>query len=232
MAQPIRSAHLRLEGRGLNRRAARHELRARRAALRARVAEARARLRPKRSAGRSLRRRLLLLALLLLLWILLRHCNCAVEIPSPPDVGPPRPDSIVSVVDAAVATPTPVVSVARSKPRPRRRLKSRRRPTYRNDIPPPAAWLTEFRLQVSARGAQLSRCFEGAVRPGALRWTAALDAARGIVSDHQFEPVLAGAALSRSLRTCLIEVLSHPPYRLSLPDKQPSPSRVAIVIEF
>ena len=221
-------------------RAARRELRARKADLREKVtaqrAELRARLHEQRSADRarrSRRRRLMLLALLLLLWLLLRACHCDLEVPPP---SPIEPTPRVSLLDPAPAAdaiaPAPPRRAATTAPRLRGRIESTKRPEFHNETPPLQSWLTAFRMQVAARSPRLSQCFEGIEAPGALKWTAAVDTARGIVSDHQFDSVLTGAVLSKPLRECLIGVLSSPPYRLPTHETQPSPSRVSIVIEF
>jgi hypothetical protein len=136
--------------------------------------------------------------------------------------------------DAAVAAPSPPAQ----RPRRRRRITHGRltpvaRPDYRNTAPSPNGWLSALRLQVSSRGPKLARCFEGTDRPGALRWRASLDVARGIAADHRFEPVLAGATLGKPLRRCLAAVLSDPPYRLPVAEGDPDgPAEVAIIIEF
>ena len=194
------------------------------------MADARARLRARREPppGKARRRRLLLLLAVLILYALLRCCHC--EEPPPPE---PGPEPAVTPVDAGVKAPPPPKKV-RKKPakRPRRkaRIVPRVRPEYTNPTPAPEPWLVEFRLQVAARAPRLSRCFVGAERPGALKWTALLDARRGVVSDHQLEPILAGATLSKPLRACLLEALSQPRYHVRAEHRQPS--RVSIVVEF
>ena len=171
---------------------------------------------------------------MLLFYFMLRQCNCAETPPPPVELAPVEPAPGVFLLDAAPVAPLPAVKpphVAKA-PRHRGRMKPRSRPRYRNKAPSPQSWLPEFRLQVAARGPRLSRCFEGAERPGALKWTATVDTARGIVSDHHFEAVLTGATLSKTLRACLVHALSTPPYGLSTEDGRSSPSRVSIVIEF
>jgi len=68
---------------------------------------------------------------------------------------------------------------------------------------------------VIARGPRLSACFNGAQRPGALRWTAAVDPVRGTLSDQTLEPTLDGDELTRSQRVCAFDVLADPGYSLS-----------------
>jgi len=186
---------------------------------------------PKR---RARRRRLLLLLLLLLLYLLLRQCH---------------PDETAAVAIPHLTEPEravlelPAVSAERSKksppsavPRFKGRIKSRERATYSAEPPSPPTWISDLRLQVAARSPRLARCFEGTERPGALRWTASVDLARGVVSDHELEPTLGGAELTAPLRACLIGVLSAPTYRLPRPlpdpDANTQPPRISIVIEF
>ncbi len=218
-------------------RAARRELRARAAELRAQMAQERARLRAEIRARRPdderrRRRRIALFIALLLLLLLLLRCDCTEDPPPVEVAGPATPGAVIG--DAAVVPPPPVEPPARAPlaRRPKRRLKSKDRPKYRNEAPAHQSWLPSFRLQVAARGPRLSRCFEGADQPGAFKWTASVDTARGVVSDHQFEEVLAGVSLSKTLRVCLVAVLSTPPYRLTTREVQESPSRVSIIIEF
>jgi hypothetical protein len=92
--------------------------------------------------------------------------------------------------------------------------------------------MDEYRLQVAARSPRLARCFQGAGRPGALRWTASVNPTRGEVSDHQLQPIGGGAELRREQRECLLEALSSPPYRLTAPGAPALPDRVGLVIEF
>lgn len=202
-------------------------------ALRARIAEQRANRAglPDTEAERRRRRRrriAMLILLALLLWALLRGCDC--DEPPPPTGSGPAPAPVgVWLVDAAPPPPPPP---PRRRARRRPKLKPKPRPAYEPVPPAPPSWLTGYRLQVASRAPRLSRCFEGAERPGALKWTASVDLARGVVSDHRFEPVLAGVTLSKPLRSCLVATLSRPPYRLLRDSDQPSPSRVSIVIEF
>jgi hypothetical protein len=221
-------------------RANRREMKARKAALRRRLADeralARAQLADRRPARSSRRRRLLLLAVLLLLYALLRWCHCEKPIPPPAEPQPAAPAPSAPVVDAGAKAPTPTPKVRKKAPRRRvrtkRRIKTRIRPEYEGAAPAPEPWLAAFRLQVAARSPRLSRCFEGVDQPGAVRWTALLDPARGIVSDHAIEPILAGADLSGKLRTCLLGALSAPSYRIAAEDRPARPTRVSIVIEF
>lgn len=222
---------LRVEDRRLKKRAAKRALKAQRAALKARLAEEKAAIRAQvaahRPRRRSLRRRLILLLILILLWLLLRSCDCT----SPPgEAKPPIPDAapIVVVVDAGL------VPDARPPPRRRKRgrIKPRNRPAFVNQTPANQSWLTRFRMQVSARSPKLARCFEGAEQPGALKWTAAVDIPRGMVSDQSIEPILAGASLSKARRLCLEGILKSPPYRLPSPPTRAGSSRVSLIIEF
>jgi hypothetical protein len=98
------------------------------------------------------------------------------------------------------------------------------------------AWLEELRTQVSARSPRLARCFNGADRPGALRWTASLNPASGWVSEHELEPVGQAVDLSKAQRDCLVLGLSSPAYRLATQQAAPQaavlPERISLVIEF
>jgi hypothetical protein len=98
-------------------------------------------------------------------------------------------------------------------------------------IPPPS-WLEEFRIQVAARSPRLARCFRGTDRPGALRWSAAVNAESGTVSDHALEPVGPGGLVDNAQRQCVLNALSSPGYRLKAGNARALPERVSIVIEF
>lgn len=220
------------------RREARRALELRKAEARARLAaardEAREALRARRAEGRrrrSLRRRLVLLAILILLYLLLRCCDCD----PPPVPGPVEPDAAPTpgaLLDAA-PPPPPVAPPDPPKRRPAPiRVAPTARPDFENPAPRPPDWLAALRLQVAARGPRLARCFEGAERPGALRWSAAVDVPRGSVSDHRFEPVLTGADLSAELRGCLAAALSLPRYTLPADGAPAGPARFDVVIEF
>ncbi|MCB9521790.1 MAG: hypothetical protein H6702_00240 [Myxococcales bacterium] len=221
---------------------ARRALKARRKALKhqlnqqlAQARRARAAQRRRASRQRRLVWRLILLALLLLLYLCLRGCDCECDPGGP--FGPRRgvPAARDAGPDAAPAL-APDMGPPPSRPRPRRRLKARtpavERPAFHNARPPVEGWLAALRLQVAARGPRMSRCFEGSEAPGALRWTARVDVARGTVADHDFEPVLAGALITEPLRRCLVGVLSAPPFRLPPPDAPGPPAQVSILIEF
>lgn len=205
-------------------RALRRELRARRARVRDALRARRAELRAARARARRPRRRwrwALLLALLLLL--LLRECSC--EEPPPPlapraPAPPPAPEEVVEA-EPPLAPPPPVKGRVRTRPRP----------ALEPPKPPPKRWLDDFRLQVAARSLRLSACFEGADRPGAVRWTCALDPRTGAVSDQRFEPI-GGAELGSAQRRCLRAALADPAYRLEPGEGAATPDRVSLVLEF
>ncbi|MGA9520688.1 MAG: hypothetical protein WBV82_04440 [Myxococcaceae bacterium] len=169
-------------------------------------------------------RRAVTIAALLILAMFMR-CECE---PAPPPAPPPPP----------VVKPAPVVkpkkpAPAASKPKAfSDRMGRQRRGNYQNEAQTSPSWLDDFRLQVAARSPRLAQCFSGTDRPGALRWTAAVNAASGAVSDHALEPVGMGAELAGKQRECVLGVLSSPGYRLKSEPKQDLPSRVSIVIEF
>lgn len=169
--------------------------------------------------------------LALLLFLLLRGCECARQ-----SAVPPRPTvvELPTVPPPVVRPPAPKPPTAKAKPKRRTRatIASKERPKYESPPPAPAPWLTAFRLQVAARGPLLARCFQGAERPGALKWTSHVDARRGEVSDHTLEPTLQGATLTADRRACLTDALSEPRYRLPDPPSATPTTRVSIVIEF
>ena len=96
----------------------------------------------------------------------------------------------------------------------------------------PPLWLASLRIQVAARSPRLAECFEGPTRPGTLRWSVAVDADHGVVSDPEVQPTLAGQDLSIAQRRCVLGVLADPPYQLATGDEPATPARVALVIEF
>lgn len=204
-------------------------LRAQRRAVRARLEqlrrESRARVDalPAIQAARKkrARRRTLASAVLLLLLLFLR-CDCE---PAPQ----PEPTATVPAgLDAGSKLPP-------SKPTKRlasnERLASSARRGYELGAGRSPAWLDDFRMQVAARSPRLALCFQGADRPGALRWSVALNPESGAVSDHLFEPI--GAAdLTTAQRDCVQKVVSSPVYRVAEADRQSVPGRVSLVIEF
>ena len=191
----------------------RRDLAARRAALRAKIA----RRRPApRADDREPRRRWLLLLLLLLLLFLL---PC--EPPPAPQAAAPCPAPPV-----AAAAPTTAPAPAPAK------VAKKKRPRFPSPAPEPLPWLAAFRLQVAARSPRLAECFTGADRPGALKWTTAVEPRDGRVSDHTFEPTLASGDLTSAQRACVVAVLSEPTYRLDAGTAPSTPPRVAMVIEF
>jgi hypothetical protein len=171
---------------------------------------------------RRIRRAVTIDALLLL--AMLVRCECA---PSPP-VPPPEP-----VVEPAPEVKPKKPSPPASKPKAlSERMERQRRGSYQNEAQTSPSWLDDFRLQVAARSPRLAQCFSGTERPGALRWTAAVNATSGSVSDHALEFVGTGGDLSGKQRDCVLGVLSSPGYRLKPEQKQDLPGRVSIVIEF
>ncbi|MFE8598210.1 hypothetical protein [Archangium violaceum] len=168
-------------------------------------------------------RRAVTIAALLFLAMLVR-CEC-----QPPPVPPPEP--VVKPAPAEVKPKKPELPA--SKPKAfSERMKRQRRGNYQNEAQTSPSWLDDFRIQVAARSPRLAQCFSGTERPGALRWTAAVNAASGSVSDHALEPVGTGGELSGKQRDCVQGVLSSPGYRLKPGQKQDLPGRVSIVIEF
>ncbi len=203
---------------------------ARRAALRARwsadLARRRASLEARRTAldeRRAARRkkpapdRRRWLLLLLLLFLI------------PPCTPPPEVVEVSSSPAVFVAVPE---QGDRSAPPTPGRMARRDRPAFPTPTPTPLPWLDAFRLQVAARSPRLAACFDGAARPGALKWTAAVEPVHGRVSDPTLEPTLSSDALTGAQRACVLAVLSDPPYRLDGTGAAATPSRVGIVVEF
>ncbi|MBX5484295.1 MAG: hypothetical protein IRZ16_20940 [Myxococcaceae bacterium] len=217
----------------------RQQLRAQRQALRTVMKDLRQKARAQLDANplvqRARRRRKIgravgLAAIAVLLLLLRCECSTVPQI-AEVDAGP-----------VPLAPPVPKPSPAKkpgpdkkSKPGPME-AKLSPQPRGRYEPPPPAAppWLEEFRLQVAARSPRLAQCFEGADRPGALRWSTAVNAQSGKVSGHELEPLRKGASLDQKQRECVLGVLSEPKYLLGTwdDDDQAAPRRVSIVIEF
>lgn len=201
-------------------------LRKRRREIRAQIKAQRASLKAARRQAQSKRpkrwRLRLFLLLVLLLLLMLRECNC-----EGPSTAPPKPPATVT------ATVTPVKKPPAAVKTPvRRRLRGRRRPSYESAPKKTKRWLADFRLQVSGRSIRLASCFEGVERPGAVRWVSAVDPATGKVTDHALDPIASSIALSKKQKTCMLKVLSNPPYRLSAKDAPTTPERVGLVVEF
>jgi hypothetical protein len=168
-------------------------------------------------------KRIVAIALLLLLLLLIR-CE-----------GPPAPAPIAAAVDAG----TPAEKVVEKKAPPKRVAKQPviastpvARPGFDAPARPPAEWVDEFRLQVAARSPRLAACFNGANRPGALRWTTLVSLQTGAVGEHDFESMGLSADLTRSQLECLQQVLSKPEYRLKDAPAEGLPERVSLVLEF
>lgn len=205
-------------------------LAARRAALRAELARRLEAARAATSARRAVktkrspreeerrRRRWLLLLLALLLLLLCMRCGCVP--PPPPGVALDGP-----------AAPAPSATALPPDPPPAR-IPPRHRPRFKVTAPAPLPWLDAFRLQVAARSPRLAECFTGVARPGALKWTASVEPAHGLVSDQLLEPTLSGDDLDSVQRACVFGVLASPPYALTPGDSPSTPARVGIVIEF
>ncbi len=161
------------------------------------------------------------LLLLLLLLLLLRLCSCAEEpVPPPPEPIPAGP--------VEVGEPTP----PEPPPRPPARVGRIPRGKYANPAPDVLPWVTQLRMQVAARSPRLAACFEGIARPGALKWTAAVEPGSGEVSDHTLEATTGSDALTAEQRACVLGVLSDPPYKLEAGAERSTPPRVSIAIEF
>lgn len=171
-------------------------------------------------------RRLSALVFVLLLLLFIR-CECEAPPEELPVVAAPAPEK----------KEPPKVVPAPLKPKPAPvtgKVKTQPRASYETEARAPPAWLEEFRLQVSARSPRLAQCFTGSERPGGLRWSAAVNAGSGAVSDHQIEPLGEGASMTNDQRDCVLAALSKPRYLITTweTEAQALPSRVSIVIEF
>ncbi|MHB8874296.1 MAG: hypothetical protein ACYC8T_11465 [Myxococcaceae bacterium] len=219
----------------MTRRELRRAMRLRRAELRQELSRAKARAKAqvreqlgrnpelqKRARRRRVRALLTVLGVLLAL-LLLRSCTCG-ELPLPA----PSVKDGGTVVDAGT-TVKPAVRPPIKAPR----IGLQRRGDLKLGDTAALTWLDEFRMQVAARSPKLSDCFHGAERPGALRWTTALNVVSGQVSNHELEPV-GGTGLSQNQRECLLGTLSQPRYLIrERPDGGSSTlSRVSIMLEF
>lgn len=175
----------------------------------------------RRSAtGDKPRRRRWWLLLLLLLLLLFLKCD-----PEPPLSELELP----SVGQPAALMPAPPPPAPEP---PATRVPRRDRAAFAGVVPEQLPWLAAFRLQVAARSPRLAECFLGASRPGALKWTAAVEPQHGRVSDPTLEPTLSSDALTRVQRACVLAALSEPPYQLDAGEAPSTPSRVGMVIEF
>ena len=148
-------------------------------------------------------------------------------------IPPCAPPVEVAEVSASPAVRVPLGGQAAVAPEPTPgRLARRDRPPFASPTPTPLGWLEAFRLQVAARSPRLAACYDGAARPGALKWTAAVEPVGGRVSDPTLEPTLSSDTLTSAQRTCVLAVLADPPYRLDGTDAASTPSRVGRGVEF
>lgn len=209
----------------------RRELKARRQELRRqlpqmrRAARARVAQLPVVRKARSKRRLRRAAALVLLALIaLFARCECQPAPAAEVEAIAPEPETPAPLPEQKVKAPRPGPLHAGAKKLPRARFATEAR-----EAPP---WMDEYRIQVAARSPRLARCFDGADRPGALRWVASVNPGSGAVSEHELEPVGEAGDIGRDQRECLLAALSSPPYRLTAPGQQALPDRVGLVIEF
>ncbi|MDY7226579.1 hypothetical protein [Hyalangium rubrum] len=177
----------------------------------------------RRARARRRLRRALGVALLVLLASFVR-CEC--EQPAPAEVPKVEAKGEVEIKEERPAQPPP-----RRQPL-LARVEPHDRASYQGPERASPDWIDEFRLQVAARSPRLAQCFAGSDRPGSLRWTASVNPRSGAVSDHELEPVGAGAGLRREQHECVVRALSSPPYKLTAPQGEALPQRVSLVIEF
>lgn len=181
-------------------------------------------LRAKRARDDVRRRRLLMLLLfVLLLFLLLRSCSCTQE----PELPSKAIRTITDIEPIAIAA-SPVTK----KKKFRKRIPRTARPALSTAPPPPPPWLSQYRLQVSARGPQLAKCFAGRKNPGALRWSALVHAKSGVVTEAVIENVFRGEPLSQKDIDCLLRGLTADTYTLDEDSDEAAPRRVSIVFEF
>lgn len=212
------------------RRAMREQRKALRASTRAARAQANAALAQNPAVQRARRRRrlrrLLAIAAVLLLMLFVR-CDCE---SAPVVAAPPAADAGEPVVKTPpdAGTPRPKKAAFRG------RVAEQPRGAYKGDVKAPPSWLEEYRLQVAARSPRLSECFKGSDRPGALRWTSAVNVESGAVSDHELEALGSSGYLDSKQIQCLVAALSKPGYRIrpSSDEAKELPRRISIVIEF
>ena len=196
-----------------------------RAELKRRKKAARAELKRRKKAmpeteamrHRRRRRRLVAALILILLLALLPDCRCT------PDPGPAAEGAAVEVPEEPEEPALEPITG---------RVARRDRPDYRSKTPPTLPWIDAFRLQVAARSPRLAECFVGVARPGRLKWTTSVEPSQGKVSQHDIEPTLLSDPLTKRQRTCIIDVLSQPPYQLESGQERSTPARVGLVIEF
>lgn len=196
------------------------QLKARRAKLQASLAARRAR-QPK-SPKKPRRTGWIPWALcIVLLLLLLRECSHEC----------PEHEEEPCICEEPVGEPVDT-EAAPSEPALGGRVRRKNRSSYRSGSPAPLSWIAAFRLQVAARSTRLATCFQGAERPGTLKWTTSVEPVEGRVSEHALEPMIDTASLTTPQRTCVLGVLSSPTYDLVTGDEPATPSRVGLVIEF
>ncbi|MFL5320118.1 MAG: hypothetical protein ACJ790_10725, partial [Myxococcaceae bacterium] len=169
----------------MNKRELRAQMRARKRELRKQAAEMKRQVKAQLDSNPIVqrartKRRLQQAAGLTLLLLLLFFIRCDCE--QPPST------LMATVADAGtpeLAKKLPEVADAGRPPPLHAKVKTQDRSNFRGAESPAPSWLDDFRLQVSARSPRLAECFKGSDRPGALRWTAAVNAESGTVSDHE-----------------------------------------------
>lgn len=190
---------------------------------------------PKILAAQQQRRRrrqrvLLTILALALLLLFARFCECAPE----PVVTPPVAELVCPAVPECGAGEPPK-KPSTSKPTKPRPPKATAAPLERDQFAVPTRrtppWLAALRLQVTARSLELAVCFNGAEKPGALRWTTTVTPASGAVADSELEPVLRGPPLTAQQQQCVLGVLSRRPFKLDAGNDVIG-TRVSLIIEF
>ena len=183
---------------------------------------------------RRRRQRVLLIVLALLLVLLFaRYCECA---PEPPVVVVEPVAELVcpEVPDCGVGAPPkkkPTTSKPTKAPPPQAAALPLGRDQFAVPIRRTPPWLAALRLQVTARSLELAVCFNGAEKPGALRWTTTVTPASGAVADSELEPVLRGPPLTTTQQQCVLSVLSRRPFTLDAGDDVVG-TRISLILEF
>lgn len=138
------------------------------------------------------------------------------------DCGPPQDCSKPAPRAPRAKAPVPRVTATEGSARDR----------YAAQAVPTPPWLAQFRLQVMARSRELARCFDGAERPGALRWSTTVTPRLGTVTGSLLEPARQGPNPSSAQQACVLDVLAAGRYRLPVSADDDLGARVSMVLEF
>lgn len=178
---------------------------------------------------RRRQRTLLIVLAIAVLLLLARYCECA---PEPVVAVEPPPELVCpDVPECGVgATPKKKPPTTPKKKPPTATSTPLARDAFAVPISRSPPWLAALRMQVTARSLELAVCFNGAEKPGALRWTTTVTPSSGAVSDPELEPVLRGPPLTSPQQQCVLNVLAKRPYKLDANDDVGA--RVSLILEF